>query len=215
MNTNEFIYNKIRDDITYGKIKPGERLFELELTKKYGISRTPIREAIRQLQSEGLLDVIPNKGARVTKLSIRELDEIYSIRAILEKYAVKLAAEKIKKIDLAKIIETQKKLEKNASEKDYIKYLENNIKFHFLFPKISGNQSLFQLIKDLRMRVYRYQYITLTIPNNLNLWLEQHQQIIDALINNDAELAAKNMERHLEKIKRLSIDFLKKFPQGL
>jgi len=214
-NTREYIYNKIREDIIYGRLRPGERLLESELTRNYQVSRTPVREAIRQLQSEGFVNVISNRGATVTKLSIQEVDEIYGIRAILEAYAVRLAVEKITKNDLNNLLKIQKKLEENASIKDYEGYIENNIKFHFFFPEISGNKNLLRTIQDLRRCVYRYQYITLTIPGSFDPWLKGHRKIIDALIKKDAELAAKNMENHLEDIRRVSIDFFKKFPQGL
>lgn len=208
------VYYNMRDDIIYGRIKPGERLLESDLTKIYKVSRTPVREAIQRLRSDGLVTVISHKGAIVSKLSLQEEDEIFGIRNVLESYAVKLAAEKIKKTDLEKLIKIQKKLQRDASRKDYKEYIRNNMDFHFFFPKISGNKNLLQIIQHLRRRVFGYQYIRLTFPGNLDLWLQGHQRIIDALTKNDGELAARNMGKHIEDIKRVSLDFFKKFPLG-
>lgn len=210
----EEIYYSLREDIFLGRIKPGERLLESELTKAYKVSRTPVREVIQRLRADGLVTVISQKGATVSKLSAEEEDEIFAIRGILESHAVKLAADKIKKADLKKIIKMQEALRRNASEMNYIEYLKNNMDFHFFFPKISGNKSLFNIIKHLRIRVFGYQYIKLTFPGNLHLWLDGHQKIIDALIDNDAELAAKSMEKHIQDIRKVTFDFLKNFHQS-
>jgi len=204
-NTREHIYNELRNDIMLGRIKSGERLLESDLTKYFSCSRTPVREAIRQLQSEKLVDFISNRGATVARISIQEVEEIFSIRCLLESHAVELAAKRMNKADLDRLIEMQRELEIDASRNDYMRYIDNDAKFHLFFPKICGNTILLQVIKDLRSRLNLYRYLIMTVPGNFTLWINSHRKIINGLTNNDPKLAAKHMERHVEDSKRIAI----------
>ena len=115
----ERIYQEIRDQITYCKLNPGERLVESNLMIQFGASRRPIREALRQLYSEGLLTFEKNKGYTVSKLSLKQVDEIYSIRWLLESYAARLTAEKATKKDVVFLDGLNKKLHQAANKNDF------------------------------------------------------------------------------------------------
>lgn len=206
----EIVYDNLKEDIMSGRINPGERLFEYDLCKRFKSSRTPIREAIRQLQSEKFVRVNSNRGAIVPKLSISEIKEIFDIRAVLESYAIKEIEGKIKKNDLNNIVDIQKKLKRNGVRNDYSSYIENNLTFHLTFAKISGNETLFDIIKNLIMRFNPYTYIITAIPGNLDVWIDEHQQIINALTENNFKEASYKMERHIKNAKVLTVDFFGK-----
>ncbi len=114
----EKILETIRDAILKGSLKPGERVSEPELAERFGISRTPIREAFRQLESEGYLEVIPRKGAVVASLSERDVEEFYAIKIILEGFAARMAAEKLSDKDIDRLEAINTKLQKLADEGD-------------------------------------------------------------------------------------------------
>ena len=126
----EKIYQKIRDDITYGKLSPGERLIEADLVKEFKASRGTIREALRQLESEAFIKFVRNKGITVSKLSIKEVDEIYKLRSILESYAARLTAEKATSAHTRYLSDLQDKLRNAAKNLDLQNWLHNNDLFH-------------------------------------------------------------------------------------
>jgi len=206
------IYNTIRDDITYGKLLPREHLVESRLVEKFKTSRTPIREALRQLESEGLITFERNKGITVSKLSIREVDEIYNLRWVLESYAARLSAQKATKTHIAYLKDLHKKLKLAAKNSDLSSWIHNNILFHDFFSENSGNSNLHQILGILKRRVYLYHYIIVSIPGNFKVYVEHHEQILRACERNDGETTEKYMRLHIETIKKVLINYLNKFP---
>ena len=205
----EKIYKKIRDDITYGKLSPGERLIEADLVRDFKASRSPIREALRQLESEALITFVRNKGITVSKLSIKEVDEIYSLRSILESYAARLTAEKATKEHVRYLRDLHNKLGMAAKKLDFLDWLHNNDLFHNFIIDRSGNTNLVRILGILRRRVYRYKYISIRIPGHLESYLEQHGGVLKGCEKNDGEMAEKYMRMHIEKINRVLGDYLK------
>lgn len=204
----EKIYQKIRDDITYGKFAPGERLVEDRLAEEFKASRSPIREALRQLESEGLITFERNKGITVAKLSIKQVDEIYTLRCILESYAARLTAERITKKDVAHLRDLQKKLRLAAKNMDLRDWLHNNALFHNLLCERCGNSNLIQVLDNLKRRVYRYQYITVSIPGHFETYLGHHKGMLEGCEKNDGGMAEEYMKLHLETIKNILINHL-------
>jgi DNA-binding GntR family transcriptional regulator len=207
----EKIYKKIRDDITYGKLSPGERLTEVDLVREFKASRSPIREALRQLESEALITFVRNKGITVSKLSIKEVDEIYSLRSILESYAARLTAEKATKDHVRYLRDLHENLVKAAKNLDFMDCLHNNDLFHNFITDHSGNTNLVQILSILRRRVYRYKYISIRIPGHFESYLEQHAGVLKGCEKNDGEMAAKHMRTHIEKVRRVLGDHLKHY----
>ena len=163
----EKIYSQIRDDITYGRLNPGERLVESKLAQQFATSRSPVREVLRQLESEGLIKFQRNKGITVSKLSIKEVDEIYTLRLLLESYATRLAAENIKKNDIEILRGLQEKLKVAAKHLDIKAWLENNNLFHDILCERSENDNLALILDTLKRRIYRYKYMVLLNSKNL------------------------------------------------
>lgn len=206
------IYYSIRDDITYGRLTPGERLVEFELAKKFKASRSPIREAIRQLESEGLIRFNQNKGITVSKLSTQEIEEIYNLRWLLESYAARLSAEKATKTHVVYLRDLHKKLKLSAKNSDLPSWIQNNILFHDFFSENSGNSNLHQILVTLKRRVYLYHYVIVSVPGNFKTYIEHHDQILRACERKDGEMAGKHMKLHIETIKQVLINYLNKFP---
>lgn len=202
------IYEKIRDDITFGRLMSGERLTEKKLSDIYKGSRSPIREALRQLESEGLISFERNKGIEVAKLSVKQVEEIYDLRELLEGYAVRVAIGKMTKKDIAYLEDLHKKMIKAANSRDTQFWLQNNALFHAFFREKADNENLCQLIVILRRRIYRYQNMTVNYPRFFETYIEQHATMIEACKKKDADLAEKTMKIHIRKVKDVIIDSL-------
>lgn len=185
----EKILESIRDAILKGTLRPGERVSEPELAERFGISRTPIREAFRQLESEGYLVVIPRKGAVVASLSERDVEEFYSIKSILEGYAARMAAERMAPRDIERLEAINEKLEQIAAAGDIKAFFRVHNEFHDLFIKASGNDKLGELINQLMLKFNRLRLASLAQPGRMGISVQEHRKIIDAFRKHDGELA--------------------------
>ncbi|HEA65500.1 hypothetical protein LCGC14_2459970 [marine sediment metagenome] len=206
----EKIYQTIRDDITYGKFAPGERLVEDRLVEEFKASRSPIREALRQLESEGLITFERNKGITIARLSIKQVDEIYTLRCLLESGAACLTAESITKKDVAHLRDLQEKLRVAVKNMDLRDWLHNNALFHNFLCEHCGNSNLIQVLDNLKRRVYRYHYITVSVPGHFETYLGHHEGMLQACEKNDGEMAEKYMKLHLKTVKDVLINHLNK-----
>lgn len=196
----------------HGILRPGERIVEGGLCEAYNIGRSRVRTILSQLDNEGLITVIPNKGASVSKLSVDEINEIFNIRALLEGYSVRLTCGRVTKSKIEHIEKLQENLREAASKVDYSSWLLNNLNFHSFFQKESENAHLLRIIKDLRGRVFRYQYLSITITGQLGLYLKQHGEVIKHIKNNKPALAEKAMTEHMTTVRDILLDYLSKFP---
>ncbi len=185
----EKILETIREAISKGQLKPGEKVAEPELAERFGISRTPIREAFRQLESEGYLTVIPRKGAVVTSLSERDVEEFYAIKSILEGYAASVAAEKLADKDIERLEGINDRLEKLAREGDVKTFFRVHNEFHDLFIRASGNEKLAELINQLMMKFNRLRLASLSLPGRMEISVQEHKKIIDAFKRHAGEEA--------------------------
>ena len=206
----EKVYKKIRDDITYGKLSPGERLTEKDLTEEFHISRSPIREALRQLESEGLITFESYKGITVSKLSVKQVEEIYNLRWVLESYSASLSAERATKNHVANLRKIHEKLTIAGKAFDLIGWIELNTLFHNSLNQNCGNTNLVQILDILKRRIHRYQLMAVRVPEHLNQFIEHHEGILKACEKNDGRMAEKYMKIHVELIKNVLIDYLKK-----
>jgi len=185
----EKILETIREAILKGALKPGEKVAEPELAERFGISRTPIREAFRQLESEGYLTVIPRKGAVVTSLSERDVEEFYAIKSVLEGFAAKMAAQKMTEKDLERLEGINEKLEKLAREGDVKNFFRVHNDFHECFIRAAGNDKLLELISQLLLKFNRLRMASLSLPGRMEISVQEHKKIIDAFKKRDGQLA--------------------------
>jgi DNA-binding GntR family transcriptional regulator len=185
----EKILENIRDAILKGDLKPGERVSEPDIAERYGISRTPIREAFRQLESEGYLTVIPRKGAVVAKHSEKDIEEFYSIKSVLEGYAAQLAAERMTPKDIDKLEAINNRLEKLSKSKDVKTFFRVHNEFHENFFRAAGNQKLQELIQQLLKKFEYLRIASFSMPGRMEISVQEHKKIIEAFRNNDGYLA--------------------------
>jgi DNA-binding GntR family transcriptional regulator len=198
----DIIYQKTRERIVNGRLLPGERLTEVRLAEEFKTSRSPIREALRTLESEGLITFEKNKGISIAKLSRKQINEIFALRVLLEGSAARLTAEVMNKNDLA-LLKSHQKLQKMAAKNlDMSSWFKTNKMFHdFLFLNC-GNMLLIQFIMNLKRRIARYNFITINLPWKFKIFLEQHEKIIEGCKLNDGEMAEKYMKIHIDTIKQ-------------
>ena len=194
----EKILETIRDAIMSGALKPGEKVAEPELAERFGISRTPIREAFRQLESEGYLTVIPRKGAVVTAFSSRDVEEFYAIKSILEGYAARCACDKLSDKDIEKLDAINEKLRQMADGGDVRNFFRIHNDFHDLFIRASENEKLQELISTLVNKFKRLRVASLSLPGRMHISVQEHEKIIEAFRKRNADLAEKLVRKNAE-----------------
>ena len=212
MSLQKDIYDKLKKAIIYGELGPGEKISEFELAKKMHASRTPVREAFRQLQVEGYITAVQNRGAFVTKLPPKEIGEVYDIVRLLEGYATELAVQRISDSDLTKLKKHQQKLAAYASKRKFRDYIEENTEFHHFITCLSGNDCLARTVTELRARIYRYRLTSVMIPGYFKRYASDHEKIIRLMTKRDAGLARKHMEEHVNFVKEVLVNFLEDNP---
>ena len=206
------IYQQLKKAIVFGELSPGEKLSEVSLAKSFHISRTPIREAFRQLQAEGYITLVSNKGAYVSKLLLEETAEIYNLLSLLEGYGAELASQKISREELDHLKQIQQKLKGYTDRKKFRDYMEKNDEFHRYVTFCSRNKTLAKTVSELRARIYRYRLNSVIIPGYMKDYVSDHEKIIEALEDRDAAKARKFMKGHVQFVKEVLLRFLKENP---
>ncbi len=194
----EKILETIREAIIKGTLKPGEKVAEPELAERFGISRTPIREAFRQLESEGFLVVIPRKGAVVVSFSPKEIEEFYAIKSILEGYAARKACENLSEREIDKLKAINDKLRQLAEEDDIKHFFKIHNEFHDLFIKASNNEKLHEQIGSLLGKFQRLRLTSLSLPGRMAVSVQEHDKIIEAFRDRNGELAEQLVRKNAE-----------------
>lgn len=204
------VFDKIRSDILNGKYKRGEELVESLIGKELGISRTPVREAIRQLELEGLVQLVPNKGAFVTGISEKDVRDIYLIRARLEGLAARMAAKNITPELLDAMEETVVLSEYHAKKEHYEQVCEMDSKFHKLLYKASGSRILEHTLTDFHQYVQRVRMASIMKKRRMEKSNDEHDAILTAIREHDEEKAELVATRHIsntvENLKNYDLD---------
>ena len=203
MPLREIVFNTLRQAILKGKIKPGERLMEVHLANKLGVSRTPVREAIRMLELEGLVIMEPRKGARVAEIERQELNDVLELRRGLEELAIKKACERITSEELKRLdaaAEEFSNLVKNnkGSESDLIALAEADVNFHDVIYEATHNRRLVQLLNNLREQMYRYRMEYMKDAASRQLLDAEHKEICCAVRSGDVQRAHKCICEHID-----------------
>jgi len=205
------VYKKIRDEIIIGSLNPGERLIENDLATALNLSRGPIREAFRYLEKDGYINVVPNKGAVVTKVNIQEVKECYELLAVMESKAVEWAYINLTTEDvqeLNKLNELLKSMKDEKEKIDVMKWSKINADFHKYIASRCGNSMLIDVIRDIRKRLFRLRSLSMLIKNNPDKYLTGHEDIIFFLRAHDSSGAQRAMERHIMEFGRSHLDVL-------
>lgn len=195
----DVVFNTLREAILKGDLQPGERLMELQLAAKLGVSRTPIREAIRMLEQEGLAVTTPRKGAEVAKMTLKDMEDVLEIRASLDELASQLACERISELQLEQLKERKNDLENSFKSGDVKAIAEADVKFHDVIYEATGNPKLTILLNQLREQIFRYRMEYLKDPNNYPILIEEHENVYQSLRNRNEEQAILATRKHVEK----------------
>lgn len=197
MSLTDTVFKNLRWAIIKGDLMPGDRLLEVPLANQFKVSRTPVREAIRKLELEGLAFMLPGRGAKVAKMEEKDLRDIIEVRIFLERIAIGLACERITSDGIMKL-ETALDIFYHAiSSKDIEKIVESDICFHELIFKTTGNFQMVQIMNNLKEQMYRYRLEYLKgLSNYMQLYWE-HCNIYEAIKRQDKELAQKLMDDHI------------------
>lgn len=195
----EVVCETLREAIRTGVLKPGERLMEIQLAEELGVSRTPVREAIRKLELEGYVIMMPRRGTYVANLSIRDVNEVFEIRTSLDSLASGLAAERITDEELERLERLLVLIGEYIEENDMDKIVETDMEFHDLLYQASRNTRLVGIIFNLREQLTRFRATSMAYPGRLKETLEEHTRIVEAIAQGNVELAQKAAEEHMEK----------------
>lgn len=203
----EAVYRHLKDLLLSGRFAPGERLSEPLLAQELGVSRTPVREAFMRLAEEGLVELVPGKGARVRRFSPEEVEEVYGVRALLEGEAARLAALRATLWELGELEERLKAIDE-APREDYAEQMRRDLEFHRALVRLSGNRTLFRLYEDLlsSLALIRSALPTLSQEETTR---EEHRAILEALKARDPEGAKRAVEAHVARFKGLVLERLK------
>jgi DNA-binding GntR family transcriptional regulator len=193
----EDVADKLREQIFSKKLLPGSWLDEQSLADQFGISRTPMREAIKVLASEGLVTIKMRRGAYVTEVFRSDLEQIFTILSLLEGQAAKEAATKATEAQLNLLDHLHHRLETAAADRDIEQFFEINVKFHELIQEIAGNRWMNGVIADLRKVLKLHRRDSLTSTGRLQNSLLEHREILRALLKRDEAAAESAMQKHL------------------
>ena len=204
------VFDKIRSDILKGRYQKGDELVECTIGKEMGVSRTPVREAIRQLELEGLVQLIPNKGAFVTGISASDVRDIYLIRSRLEGLAARMAAEHISYEQLAEMEETIVLSDYHVKKEHFEQVCEMDGKFHKLLYAASGSRILEHTLTDFHQYVQRVRMASITNRIRMHKSNSEHEKILEAIRNKDGDQAEKVAAEHIsntvENLKQYDLD---------
>jgi DNA-binding GntR family transcriptional regulator len=202
MKTTYDIYMSLREEIIQGKLNPGERLVEKDISSRLETTRGYVRDALKLLNADGFVLLSPGKGATVAKISYQETKDLYELLALLESKSVELAAPLLKKPDLEKLGAANCIMKKCIATEDRSEartiWQESNFQFHKLFAEKSGNRELKEMVENIRWRTFDFRYVYLFEPHFV-FFVDQHTALIEAVKIRKFAQAKKIMEDHVHK----------------
>ena len=205
----EVVFNTLREAIISGELKPGERLMEVKLAEKMGVSRTPVREAIRKLELEGLVSMLPRKGAHVAELSAKDIMDVLEVRATLDGMATSLAAERITDEEIKDLSHIQVQFEGYTYKENLQGSIKKDVEFHELIYRASRNERLIQISSNLREQIQRFRVIYMKDYSNPKDLIKEHQCILEAISRHDVEGAKRYAQIHIDNQEKSIIKALK------
>lgn len=206
----DVVFQTLRQAILRGELRPGERLMEIHLAQKLGVSRTPVREAIRKLELDGLVLMIPRKGAVVAEITISDLEDVLEVRMALEELAVKDACRRITQEQLAQMRKLSEDFKETLCGSDVAACAQADMKFHEAIYEATGNGRLVQILNNLREQMYRYRMEYLKDRQSHSLLVREHEQLLQYLEQGDEKMALEVTNRHIERQREYIIKTLNK-----
>jgi DNA-binding GntR family transcriptional regulator len=194
----EEIASHLREMIMKGELKEGEKINENKFCDSWGISKTPLREALRVLKTEGLISLVPNRGSYVTRPTFKEIKEMFDVMAALEGVSAFIATESMSDKDFSKLEKLHRQLEQSYQIRNQKQYVHTNNLFHKFVQKLAGNKTLNQILSTLRKRILLYRYQSLNLPERFDQSIKEHREILEAFQKRDPEKAELLMRMHLK-----------------
>jgi DNA-binding GntR family transcriptional regulator len=195
----EEIADNLREMIMSGELREGDKIKENVLCDMMGISKTPLREALRVLSAEGLIRLVPNRGSYVTTPTFEEIKEMFDVMRVLEGVCARTAVEKMRDRDLSKLEKLHQKLEKNFRRKDQKEYIHQNNLYHAFVQELAGNKTLNQIVNGLRQKILLYRFQSLNLPGRFEQSIQEHRSLLAAFRDKDPKKAEMLMKSHLKK----------------
>ena len=194
----DVVFNTLRKAILTGELKPGERLMEIHLANRLGVSRTPIREAIRKLELEGLVIMIPRRGAEVAQITEKGLKDVLEVRRALDALCVELACDRISAEEQEQLKEACDEFVHATETKDATIIAKADVAFHDIIVQATGNQRLIQMINNLSEQMYRYRFEYIKDENRHDSLIEEHRIIYESIVKRDKKKAAETAKLHID-----------------
>lgn len=198
----EIVYEELKREILVGEIAPGTRMMEIELADEMGVSRTPVREAIRKLEKEGLVTIEPRKGAYASDVSIKDMVDVLEVREDLEA----MAAQKVNKDEKQALIEATMEYKEAVESERTEDIIRCDEKFHQLIVNYSGNKTLIQLFSQVQELALRFRYLYYDDFSRYERMPMEHREIEEAILSGDYEKARVAAGEHVKKLKQFVID---------
>lgn len=194
----DVVFNTLRKAILTGQLRPGERLMEVHLANKLGVSRTPIREAIRKLELEGLVIMIPRRGAEVAQITEKSLKDVLEVRRALDALSVELACDRINEEEITILKDACDAFEKAVRGKDASVIAKADVALHDIIVKATGNQRLQQLVNNLAEQMYRYRFVYIKDESQHERLVAEHNEIFESIKSRDKERASRAAKLHID-----------------
>ena len=194
----KLLIEELREAIVTGKLAPGERLFEAKLAASLKVGAVAIREALRALETQGYVTFRSDNAVIVSKPTREEIEDYYTISGALEGLAARLAIERASSDEVEHLRELHKALKEACQKRDLPRYFDANNRFHRFIAEIARNERLYRLVDQLRQDIQKTRILALRSPQRLDYSMREHDQILDAFLKRNSELAENTMVRHLK-----------------
>lgn len=198
MPLRDVVYKTIRNAILKGELKPGSRLMEIHLASSLGVSRTPVREAIRLLEREGLAVTYPRRGAQVAHMSVKDLEDVIEIREALDVLAANKTCENVDATIIEKLENEIEAFKNVVNSDDFREIVKADEAFHNVIYESANNPKLTEIVNSLREQMYRYRYEYIKEKDMMVNLLKEHEKILEAIRKKDKAGVTKMMKEHLE-----------------
>ena len=211
----DVVFKTLRQGILTGELKPGERLMEIHLANKLGVSRTPIREAIRKLELEGLVTMIPRRGAEVAQITEKSMKDVLEVRKVLDDLSVELACERITEEEKEMLKNACVDFEEAVKTGDFAKIAKTDVAFHDIIVTATRNIRLSQMVNNLAEQMYRYRFEYIKDSTQHARLVQEHEEICQGILAGDKKRALEAIEAHIDNqeiavLKQIRIDRDKK-----
>ena len=194
------VFKKLQQAIYTEKIKSGEKITEREIVKEFGVSRTPVREALCMLTTTGLIKFIPDKGFVIGKLTAKEIKNVMETKIALERFALRLAIQRIKPTEIKNLNLLLSKMKRAVKNKDIVKVFNISNLFYDQIILASENEELFNFIQLLNNKIYHFRNVSFSTPNELEEYFTEHEKMLKALINKDEDTVQKLAKESIQRV---------------